>query len=578
MADVTHIASAVANEANPTTTFTVTIPASAEAGDDLYLSVMSRNSSTDPTVVDDDTGGNTWSVFGNTGTNGLSIWWKKATSGSANKTITVDGCVNSAAGGVSVYRGGAAGDPTTNVSIELNAGGDETHAGFTPDNADSMICLTVGQRANDNAVSSQTCTDPGALTQRFENLSIGGSDTGCNHSSAPQVGGPTATDDFTWAQTNGATNSVVWAIKPAADTPVSNVAAVNLEALTGPAASRSPLLEAMISVAQGRAANLESQTGVAQPRAALLENLLSASRAVSADLEALQGLAADRTVNLEALTSEVAVSATAALLFEALIFLAAERTANLESPAGVAQTPAPPLEALAGVSQPANAWLEALGWAAAARGISLEALQQLAPSRAALLESLAFVAQARAGNAEALLGVAAGRAVNLESLGELLISMTAAIPLEALSDTGAPRILSLETLAPAARTAALTIEALTHVAQPRAGQFEAVALVRFAPAPNLEGLAAASGGLLSNLEGLAAVSGTAVLPLEVLQAIARATGIPFEAMQGGIVNIVVNVVERIAYFQVTLPTEARFAAARTETARVASTRPIEVKF
>jgi len=217
---VTHIASATPNEADPTTTFTLTIPATVVTGDDLYVFAVSRNGGgANATIADDDTGGDAWTEFGDTGTNVFTCFHKKATSGTAGKTITISDCVGSAAGGLSVYRGAAAGDPTTDVSIELNSpGSDKTHAGFTPTNADSMICLVIGQRGNDETVSSQTCTDPGALTQRFENLSIGGNDTGCNHSSAPQIGGPTATGDFTWAQVNGQTNSVVWAIKPAADT------------------------------------------------------------------------------------------------------------------------------------------------------------------------------------------------------------------------------------------------------------------------------------------------------------------------------------------------------------------------
>ncbi len=215
---VAHRASATPT-GNPTTSFTVTIPASVLTDDDLYVFVCSRDhtaATAYPTVTDNDTGGNTWTRIAESTDRKATLWRKKATSGSASKTVTVSGCVGSASGGISAYSGGASGDPTTNIAVEDNASGDESHAGFTPSFADSMICLAVFNTGNDNAVTVLACTNPGTLEpERFEKLSTGGSDCATIHGSALQSGGPTATGSFTWAQTNGTTKSIVFAIKPA---------------------------------------------------------------------------------------------------------------------------------------------------------------------------------------------------------------------------------------------------------------------------------------------------------------------------------------------------------------------------
>ena len=203
---------------NPTTSFTVTIPSSTLTDDVLFLTVTNRGSTADPSVTDNDTGGNAWAKV-NAGAHNGSLWWKRATSGTASKTITVSGLTNSSSGVLKVFSGAlATGNPYSNVVTEDNASGDETHAGFTPDEADEMICGEVGNYGNDNAVTSFTCTNPGALSQ-VEKLSTGGSDCGSAFGHALQAGGPTATGSFTWAQTNGATTSIVWGIRQAPPPP-----------------------------------------------------------------------------------------------------------------------------------------------------------------------------------------------------------------------------------------------------------------------------------------------------------------------------------------------------------------------
>ena len=210
---------AASTSTNPPTSMTIPIGASIQTDDDLYVVFTSRNHTSgdaDATCTDNDSGGNAWTQVGQSSDKKLNVFWKKATSATASKTITVAGAIGSLAGGYVAFMGAASGDPTTNLTLESNASGDESMAQFTPTNANSHVVFAVGNYGNDNATSAQTCTDPGVLTEQFEQLSTGGSDCQCCACSRVQVGGPTATGAFTWAQTNGATWSAQWAVKPPA--------------------------------------------------------------------------------------------------------------------------------------------------------------------------------------------------------------------------------------------------------------------------------------------------------------------------------------------------------------------------
>lgn len=215
---VAHRASIASGSTNPTTTFTITIPSSTVTNDVLFVTVTSRDHTAGtalPTVTDNDAGGNTWTQI--TGASSAdrkaTVWWKRATSGTASKTITVAGCVGSSSGGVSVYSGALVNNtPYTNETIETNGSGDETHATFDPTNDNSEVVFAVFNYANDNAVTSVSGATVGAFAQRFEHLSTGGSDCGNTQWGVALASG--ATGSITWAQTNGTTYSSIWAVKP----------------------------------------------------------------------------------------------------------------------------------------------------------------------------------------------------------------------------------------------------------------------------------------------------------------------------------------------------------------------------
>jgi hypothetical protein len=201
---------------NPTTSGTITIDAAVQAGDDLILAVCSRDSTGAGSlgVTDNDTGGNSWTKIANTTDHKATIWWKRATSGTAGKTVTISNAVGSMAAVLKAFSGTDTGaTPYADITPETNASGNETHAGFTPSQAESMVLAMVFNYANDNAVTSLSFATLGATTMT-EKLSTGGNDCAVAFGHVQQNGGPAATGNLTWAQTNGTTYSFTLTLKP----------------------------------------------------------------------------------------------------------------------------------------------------------------------------------------------------------------------------------------------------------------------------------------------------------------------------------------------------------------------------
>jgi hypothetical protein len=202
---------------NPQTSLTITIPTVA-VGDILIVDAVHNGGGT-LTCTDNDTGGNTWTLKEERD-NGTSmsqqLFWKRATSATSAKTITVGSATNSCAATLTVYRGcESTGDPIEAVLSEANASGNETQAEITTLTNGAWVCLAVSN-SPDNTISSQTCTSPGALTERAEKLSTGGLDCGIAHASAEKATAG-ATGAFTWAQTNSIGCSIAYALKPEGD-------------------------------------------------------------------------------------------------------------------------------------------------------------------------------------------------------------------------------------------------------------------------------------------------------------------------------------------------------------------------
>ena len=199
---------------NPTTSHTYTIPTVA-VGEWLYVAFISRDHTAATalaTCTDNDSGGNTWTSLAVTTDRKAYLFRKQATSATTGKLITVAGCVGSSAGVLKCFSG------TTGVTDALashdNPAGTETRPGFTPAEAGEMLIGLVYNRLNDNAVTAMAYG--GNATSMVEKLSTGGSDCAVSFGHLLQVGGPTATGDFTWSQVDGTTYSRILAIRPTA--------------------------------------------------------------------------------------------------------------------------------------------------------------------------------------------------------------------------------------------------------------------------------------------------------------------------------------------------------------------------
>jgi hypothetical protein len=211
---------AIAGTGNTTTGGTLVIPAGTATGDSLFVCVTSQGStsgSANVTCTDNDAGGNTWTTVTNTADKKAWLFWKRATSATASKTITIANGVTKTAFNCVVMQGAATSTtPYINVSTETNASGDETHATFTPSVGGCAIMLSIHDYGSNNAASTQSTASLGAMTERAEHLPAGaGADCANSISTLDGTSGAAAaTGSITWAQTDSTTYSIAWACRP----------------------------------------------------------------------------------------------------------------------------------------------------------------------------------------------------------------------------------------------------------------------------------------------------------------------------------------------------------------------------
>lgn len=216
---IRYIASAIPS-GTPTSSFTITVPA-VEIGDLLVLDVCALSNDADIVVVDNDSGGETWILkhsraFGPNLNSDAELWYKRATSATGAKVITVSSTgANAMAGTLTVYRAGVSfGDPFDVVQSEANTMGNETQASVTVTLPNTMLCLANHLYNSASNVSLQTCSDPGTFSERAEkqtNSSLGTDATTAHSSRLKETSGSTGT--ITWSHTNVESASIVYAIK-----------------------------------------------------------------------------------------------------------------------------------------------------------------------------------------------------------------------------------------------------------------------------------------------------------------------------------------------------------------------------
>lgn len=201
-----------------TTSVSVTLPATA-AGDLLIFEYVHRGTGTGTiggTSVS--TGGLTWNnkhdqLFGASAFSGHT-YWTIATGDHSGQTVTASSLTNSSAGIVTVYSGAHQTTPLDDATVvgEQNASADEGQAAITTATNGAWVVLVV-VNSPDLAVSSQAAANL-TLTERAERLSTGGTDASIAHASGV-LATAGSSGAFTWAQTNAASGSWAYAIKPA---------------------------------------------------------------------------------------------------------------------------------------------------------------------------------------------------------------------------------------------------------------------------------------------------------------------------------------------------------------------------
>lgn len=201
---------------NSTTSFSITLPAT-QAGDIIILEYVHRGTG-DATLGGTYNGGS-WAEkhdqqFNGSTFSGKTVW-SRATGNHNGQTVTGASLTNSCAAIITIYRGAlASGDPLADATIvgEPNASGNETQPEITTTTNGAWVVLVVVNSPDLN-VTDQACTSPGALAARAERLSTGGTDSSIAHASAEKATAG-ATGAFTWTQSDAASGSWAYAIKP----------------------------------------------------------------------------------------------------------------------------------------------------------------------------------------------------------------------------------------------------------------------------------------------------------------------------------------------------------------------------
>ncbi|MEY4942837.1 MAG: hypothetical protein RL254_1018, partial [Planctomycetota bacterium] len=201
---------------NPTTSTTITIPASLPTTSVLCLHFTSggHTSGTGQPTVTDNNSGAAWAQRQFSTDRKAQWWWKRYEASLSGKTITISGAVNSLSARLVVIENVySTGDPFTDFAEEPNASGDESHAAITPTYASGAVVFAVYNYGNDNAVTSVTAATTGNPGESTGHLSTGGLDTG-THVAVWNNHAASTTGAITWAQTNDATYSHVYAVRP----------------------------------------------------------------------------------------------------------------------------------------------------------------------------------------------------------------------------------------------------------------------------------------------------------------------------------------------------------------------------
>ena len=145
--------------------------------------------------------------------------WSRCTGNHTGQTVTGSGLTDSCAAIITQYRGALTGsDPLAGGDDRRRAerqSATETQAQITTHGCGCVGRAGRRQFARPRGDDCKRARRPGVLPARAERLSTGGTDTSIAHAS-PEMATAGPTGAFTWAQTNAASGSWAYAIRPAA--------------------------------------------------------------------------------------------------------------------------------------------------------------------------------------------------------------------------------------------------------------------------------------------------------------------------------------------------------------------------
>jgi hypothetical protein len=214
------------NTGNPTTSTSITIPATVNNNDIITVSAVNAGA-TATGSISDNSGVGSWSngtdggqvATANGNTMAGTVWWKRITNQTSERsaTISISGMTDSTCANLGIYRGCVtSGSPIDGTPVgEANASANNTQAGITTLTDNAMVCLSIFYSDNTNVTTAHAATSPASLTERAEITSSGGADSGISHASAIKTTAG-ATGNFTWSPgTNQISISIAFALKPA---------------------------------------------------------------------------------------------------------------------------------------------------------------------------------------------------------------------------------------------------------------------------------------------------------------------------------------------------------------------------
>lgn len=235
---VRHRASTPAIQTTGQTAFSLTIPSGTQTGDLLYLLMVSRDHTAGtgfPTCTDNDTGGNLWARYAASADRKLQVYAKIATSGTASKTVTVNGSVGSTTGGLSVFSGvntavGSIG--MTGSAVEAHISGAESATEWTDiGEIGTYVVFGLINATNDTGieVTNAAGTKAGDLEpELWSAISTGGNDCYSIFFGKMRTVNDLNNGTVTWSQTDSATITVVTQFY---STGVSGLGAITLDPL-----------------------------------------------------------------------------------------------------------------------------------------------------------------------------------------------------------------------------------------------------------------------------------------------------------------------------------------------------------